>query len=317
MGKPLKFSIISPVYMAEKILPELVNRISIEFQNLQLDFEIILIDDASPDNSWKSIELLCSKHSYVKGIRLSKNFGQHYAITAGIEASQGDLIILMDCDLQDNPKDISLLLEQYKNGYDIVFTKRIERKHNFFKILLSKIYQKSFRVLSDRNFDIDMGSLVLFSSQVRTAFLKVKDQDRLYIQILKWVGFKSAIVSVEHDKRYSGKSSYTFVKMISMAIQGWTFHSEKLLRLSTYMGFSLSLLAIVGIIYILINYYLNGFQSGWASLSVLILFATGVIQLSIGILGIYLGKIFKQVKNRPLYIVEKQLNIVTSHKNKE
>jgi len=308
MKNPLKLSIVSPVYMAQDILHELVKKISEELRILKLDFEIILVEDASPDCSWKKIENLCSQHKFVKGIKLSRNFGQHYAITAGIEASHGDVVVLMDCDLQDSPSNIKLLLEQYHNGYDIIFTKRIERKHSFFKKLLSSIYQKSFRLLSDRNFDVNMGSLVLFSSKVKVAFLKVKDQDRLYIQILKWVGFNSIVVPVHHQERHSGKSSYSFMNMMSMAIQGWTFHSERLLRLSTYMGFTLSLLAIVGIFTIIINYYISGFQSGWASIFVLILFSTGVLQISMGILGLYLGKVFKQVKNRPLYIVEKKLN---------
>ena len=303
-----KISIVSPVYMAESILDELVDRISNEIGNLKLAFEIILVEDASPDNSWRKIEKICLKYDFVKGIKLSRNFGQHYAITAGVEASNGDVVVLMDCDLQDNPSDIKQLLDQYYSGFDIVFTSRIERKHNFFKKALSLVYQKSFRIFSDKNFDINMGSLVLFSSQVRGAFLKVSDQDRLYIQILKWVGFSSTIVRVEHDERHSGKSSYTFVKMMRMAIEGWTSHSEKLLRLSIYMGFTLSVGAIVGILVILISYFTNGFQSGWASIFVLILFSTGVIQFSIGILGIYIGKIFKQVKNRPLYIIEKSMN---------
>jgi polyisoprenyl-phosphate glycosyltransferase len=303
-----KISIVSPVYMAENILDELVDRISNEIGNLKLSFEIILVEDASPDNSWKTIEKICLKHNFVKGIKLSRNFGQHYAITAGVEASNGNVVVLMDCDLQDSPSDIKFLLDQYYNGFDIVFTTRIDRKHNFFKKVLSRIYQKSFRLFSDKRFDVNMGSLVLFSSRVRDAFLKVSDQDRLYIQILKWVGFRSTIVRVEHNERYSGKSSYTFIKMMRMAIEGWTFHSERLLRMSIYMGFTLSVGALIGILFILISYFTNGYQSGWASIFVLILFNTGVIQLSIGILGIYLAKIFKQVKNRPLYIIEETLN---------
>lgn len=160
-----KISIVSPVYMAENIVDELVVRISNEIEKLKLSFEIILVEDASLDNSWKKIEQICSKYHFVKGIKLSRNFGQHYAITAGIEASSGDVVVLMDCDLQDNPSDIKLLLDQYHNGFDIVFTTRIERKHSFFKKALSRVYQKSFRLFSDRNFDINMGSLVLFSSQ--------------------------------------------------------------------------------------------------------------------------------------------------------
>ena len=131
--------------MAENILSELVDRIAAEISLLNLEFEIILVEDASPDNSWKIIELLCKKYDFVKGIKLSRNFGQHYAVTAGIEESKGDLVVLMDCDLQDNPADIRELIDKYHDGYDIVFTKRSKRKHGIIKVFLSFIYQQSFK----------------------------------------------------------------------------------------------------------------------------------------------------------------------------
>lgn len=301
-------SVVSPVYLAEKILPELVSRIAEELNKLQVAYEIILVDDSSPDNSWYQIEKLCTAFPFVKGIKLSRNFGQHYAITAGVAEATGEVVVLMDCDLQDDPADIALLLDEYQKSYQVVFTRRIERKHSPSKKLLSWLYKKSFALLSDKYFDIHTGSLVLFSSQVRSEFLRISDQDRLYIQLLKWVGFKSITVPVKHCERYSGKSSYTFMKMMRLAVQGWTFHSEKLLKFAVYMGFTLSSIALIGILYIVAQYYLTGFQSGWASLAVLLIFSTGVIQLSIGILGIYIGKVFRQVKNRPLYIIEKKVN---------
>ncbi|MDX1628903.1 MAG: glycosyltransferase family 2 protein, partial [Fulvivirga sp.] len=225
----MKLSVISPVYMAEKIVPELVKQVKSAVKGLTEDFEIILVEDGSKDNSWGAIEAECSKDKRIKGIKLSRNFGQHYAITAGINAAVGDNIVLMDCDLQDNPKHIQVLMEKRNEGYEIVFTKRKKRKHGLIKTLNSKIYNALFRIFSDKNYDINIGSLVLFSKRVQKEFLRLKDAERLYIQFLKWLGFETTTVEVEHNPRWEGKSSYNFFKLVKLGIQGWTAHSDKLL----------------------------------------------------------------------------------------
>ena len=301
-------SIVSPVYRAEKIVDKLVERISEEVSKITENFEIVLVEDGSPDNSWEAIERNCQKDERVKGIKLSRNFGQHYAITAGLEYSQGEVTILMDCDLQDDPAHIHLLYQKYKEGYDTVFTKRIGRKHSFFKLIAAKIYNFLFLLFADASYDVNVGSLVLFTDRVRKEFLRIKYKDRLYAQMLKWVGFKQTYVPVEHREREEGTSTYSFFKLLNMAIQGWTSHSDKLLRLSIYIGFTFSLFAFLGIFIIIILYFLQGFQSGWASLVVLNLLSTGLILISIGIAGIYIGKNFEQTKDKPLYIVSKKIN---------
>ena len=301
----MKISVISPVYFGARSISELVSRVHDTFSETEYDYEVVLVDDGSPDNSWEEIEKASKSNPNVVGIKLSRNFGQHYAVTAGIEHASGDLFALIDCDLQDDPKDILRLLEEYKKGYLTVFTKRKGRKHGFFKKLGSKLYLLSFRIFSDSNFDIDVGGLILFDKQVRKEFLKIPDQDRLYVQIFKWIGLSSTTIDVEHHERKHGKSTYSISKMLRLAMQGWTFHSEKLLYLAIYFGFGMAFASLLGISVIIYLYFAQGFQSGWASTFTLILFAIGVIEISIGILGLYLGKIFKQVKNRPLYVVEK------------
>lgn len=306
-NKPL-LSIVSPVYRAEKIVDLLVERIIAEVSKISENFEIILVEDGSPDNSWEAIERNCQKDQRIKGVKLSRNFGQHYAATAGLEVATGELTILMDCDLQDNPAHIHLLYQKHKEGFDTVFTKRLGRKHSFFKLITAKIYNFLFMMFSDRNYDVNVGSLVLFSERVRKEFLRIQDKDRLYIQVLKWVGFNQTYVAVAHDERAEGESSYSFFKLLQMAIQGWTSHSDKLLRLSVYLGFFFSSSAFLAILVIIFLYFYQSFQSGWASLFVLILFSTGLILISIGIAGIYIGKTFEQSKNKPLYIIDKKIN---------
>jgi len=302
-------SIISPVYKAENLVDRLVQEILEGVSAITDNFEIILVEDGSPDLSWKRIVHNCEKESRVKGIKLSRNFGQHYAVTAGIEVAKGEVIVLMDCDLQDNPMHINLLLQKYKEGYDIVFTRRAKRKHPFDKAITAKIYNSLFAIFSDKNYDVNVGSLVMFSRQVRGEFLKIKDKDRLYIQMLKWVGFKHVYLTVEHRERAEGQSSYTFGKLLKMALQGWTSYSDKLLKLSAYIGFFFSSVAFLAALMIVFMYFYHGFQSGWASIFVLILFSSGLILMSIGVAGVYIGKTFEQSKDRPLYIIDQRVNI--------
>ena len=307
-SKP-SISIVSPVYKAEKIVNELVKRLTEEVSKITDSYEILLIEDGSPDESWEKIEQNCAKDKHVKGIKLSRNFGQHYAISAGMEAANGEAIIIMDCDLQDDPKHIHLLYKKFKDEkFDVVFTKRKNRKHSFFKSITSRIYNLLFYFFSDKSFDVNVGTMVLFSERVQSEFNRLKDKDRLYIQLIKWVGFKSSFIIVDHNERFEGSSSYTLPKLVFLALQGWTSHSDKLLRLSIYTGFFLSFCTFFTGIVIGFMYFFKGFQPGWPSLFLALLFSTGLILMSIGIVGIYIGKIFEQVKERPLFIVDKKLN---------
>lgn len=302
-------SVVSPVYKAEKIVDELVRRLSASLSKITDNYEIVLVEDGGGDKSWEKIEENCIKDKKIKGIRLSRNFGQHYAITAGLKEASGDIIVIMDCDLQDDPEHIGKLYNEFNNGYDVVFTKRIGRKHSFFKMVTAKIYNSLFKIFSDKNYDLDVGSMTMISRRVRDEFLKLKDQDRLYIQLLKWVGFRSTYVSVEHRERYEGTSTYSLSKLFVTAIQGWTSYSDKLLRLSIYSGLIISFLSLLAGMSIVLSYFLLKYQPGWPSLIVAILFSTGLILMSIGITGIYIGKIFEQTKERPLYIIDEKLNL--------
>ncbi|MEO8210109.1 MAG: glycosyltransferase family 2 protein [bacterium] len=302
-------SVVSPVYKAENIVDELVKRITEEVSKITDNYEVILVDDGSADNSWNKIKENCLKNKNVKGIKLSRNFGQHFAITAGLKEATGDSIVIMDCDLQDDPCHIKTLFDEFEKGYDVVFTRRIARKHSFFKLITAKIYNSLFTLFSDKNYDLAVGSLTMISSRVKNEFVKLKDQDRLYIQLIKWVGFKSTYVPVEHRERYEGKSTYSISRLFVTAIQGWTSYSDKLLRISIYSGLVISFFSLLVGIYIVVSYFLKSFQPGWPSLIVAILFSTGLILMSIGVTGIYIGKIFEQTKDRPLFIIDKKINL--------
>ena len=303
-------SIISPVYEAENIIIELVRRIEYEIQKITNDYEIILVDDGSTDNSWQVIELLCEKNSKIKGVKLTRNFGQAYAISAGLETSKKNIAIVLDCDLQEDPKYFHQLLKEYNKGFHVVLSNPKKRRHGFLKNLTSKLYYSILNILNDNtNSQISQnGTLSLISRDVINSFLKVNDYHRHYLAIIKWLGFSSTSIIIEQDKRYIGESTYSTKKLIKLAIIGLTSQTDRLLKISIYIGCLFSLFGFFSIVYIVIQYFINGYQTGWPSIVILIIFSTGLILISLGIIGLYIAKIFEQTKKRPLYIIEKHLN---------
>jgi glycosyltransferase involved in cell wall biosynthesis len=302
-------SIISPVYNAELILPELVKRIVISMKGITDNYEIILVEDCGPDNSWLIINELTKSYPKLKGVKLSRNFGQHYAITAGLDCSKGDWVVVMDCDLQDNPVYIKELYNKAQEGHDIVYTIKREREHSTFKNLTAFLFFKIFNYLSEnQSASKAVGSYSILSRKVVNAFLCIKDTHRHYLMVLRTLGFSYAEIEIIHDKRYEGKSSYNLSKLIKHAIDGITSQSDKLLRISITVGFSFCIISLLLACYTLIKYFTHGALPGYTSLTTLLLLSTGLILLSIGIAGIYIGKIFEQSKNRPLYFIDKKVN---------
>jgi dolichol-phosphate mannosyltransferase len=304
-------SVVSPVYKAGNIVDELVRRITAEAEKITDRYEIVLVEDGSPDHSWQKIEENCRQNPKIKGIKLSRNFGQHFAITAGLDHAEGEYVVVMDCDLQDDPGYIHHLLELGMKGNDIVYTMKENRKHGFFKNITASIFNLIFNYLienKDWKSNNNVGAFSLLSRKAVLGFRKYNDYQRHYLMVLRWLGFKSAYLKIEHNKRFEGKSSYSFSKMLMHAINGITSQSDKLLRLNVAAGIIISLLAFCCALIIITLYFTQGFLSGWASLIVTLFFSTGVLLTSIGISGIYIGKTFEQVKNRPKYIVDTILN---------
>lgn len=305
-------SIVSPVYMAEKIIPELVKRIKEEVSKITEHFEIILVEDCGADDSWHCIEEEGKKDQRIKGIKLSRNFGQHHAITAGLSYAQGDYTVIIDCDLQDNPKYILDLYNKAVEGNDIVYTIKKSRKHSFFKNVTAIVFNRIFNYLSENKTskaDKNVGAFSMLSKKVVNSFLMIKDTHRHYLMVLRTLGFQNAYIEIEHENRFEGKSSYSFSKLMKHAINGITSQSDKLLRISVSVGFAMFCLSILWAIYILYKYFTTGLMSGYTSTIVVQLLGTGLILISIGITGIYIGKIFEQTKNRPLFIIDKYSNL--------
>lgn len=308
--KPV-ISIISPVYGGENLVDELIKQLLAVLEPLNLNYEIVLVDDCGPDRSWEKIKENCAKNANIKGIKLSRNFGQHFAITAGIDHAMGDILVIMDCDLQDDPKYIPQMYEKIKEGYDIVYTLKKSRKHSFFKNITASLFNSVFNYLADNRAgksDKNVGAYSMINRKVADAFKAYNDYHRHYLMVLRWLGFKFCYITIEHKERFAGKSSYNLPKLLKHALNGIVSQSDKLLRIFISIGLVISTLSFLSIIGIVVLYFTRGFLSGWASTIVAILFSTGIILTGIGVIGIYLGKTFEQTKNRPRYLIDERLN---------
>lgn len=306
--RPL-LSVVSPVYRAEAIVGELVRQVTAALERITSDFEIVLVEDGSGDASWPAIVAACSADARVRGIKLSRNFGQHFAITAGLEHARGAYVVVMDCDLQDDPAFIPDLYTKALEGYDIVMTAQRNRAHGAVKRTFARMFAGSLQwVGGGQRADWLTGGYSLLSRRAVEALLRFRDVHRHYLSLVRWIGLPVAHVPVVHRPRHSGTSSYNLRRLIRHAIDGWVSHSNRLLYISVALGFSFFVAAIVLVAVIFVVYFLRGFAAGWPSLVVLILICTGSILVSLGVLGIYIGKIFDQVRERPLYVIEEMRN---------
>ena len=306
----MKLSIISPVYKAEELVDELIKRIQISVQKITEDYEVILVEDGSLDHSWEKIEYHCKRDSRIKGLRLSRNFGQHYAITAGLDHCTGDWVVVMDCDLQDQPEEIVKLYNKVLEGYDVVFGRRIRRKDKLLKRFSSKLFYIIFNYLTESKFDNTISNFSIADQKVIENFKKLKEHNRSYPLFIKWMGFVIGFIEVKHVKRLKGKTSYTLPKLVNFAIESIVSQTNKPLNISVKFGLFMSFMSFILVFIMIIKRLLYGVPFfGWASLIVTIFFLGGLILANMGLLGLYIGKIFNETKNRPLYIVKETLGI--------
>jgi len=303
-------SVVSPVYKAEAIVPLLVEQLINCLALITSDYEIILVEDGSPDNSWNEIVKQCTTNKKVKGIKLSRNFGQHYAITAGIEHTNGNWVIVMDCDLQDRPEEIKNLYQKAHEGYDIVLARRIERKDHFFKRVSSKSFYFILSYLTGTSQDPRIANFGIYHRKVIASINKLKEPIRYFPTMVKWVGFNKTIINVEHGKRESGSTTYNWAKLFRLALDIILANSDKPIKLIFKTGFFIALFSLLFGIYILYNYFIHRITvAGYTSLLISIWFIGGMIMFILGLIGLYVGKTFEGVKNRPIYLADIKMNL--------
>jgi glycosyltransferase involved in cell wall biosynthesis len=297
-------SVVIPVYKAEHCLDELYRRLKPELETITSDFEIILVEDCSDDDSWGSIKRLATSDSRVRGIQFSRNFGQHYGITAGLDYSRGDWIVVMDCDLQDRPEEIPRLYAKAQEGFDIVVALRGARQDPFLKRITSWLFYKIFSYLADIEYNGECGNFRIMSRKVVRNINQMREQLRFFGGLVQWMGFSVASVEVRHSERFEGGSTYTITKLWKLASDTIIAYSDKPLRVAVRLGFTMAFASFCYGSYILWRALIHGSAIlGWSSVIVSIYFIGGIIISILGILGIYLGKTFDEVKRRPLYIV--------------
>ena len=305
----MKISVVSPVYHAEKVVSQLVGLIEKNVQEIDMDYEIILVEDGSTDNSWLEIEKIGRLNSKVKALQLSRNFGQHCAITAGLDYASGDWVVVMDCDLQDRPEEIQKLYQKALEGYDIVLASRHKRKDSFFKKLFSKLFYNLLSYLTGYKHDESVANFGIYSKKVIEAVTEMRESVRYFPTMVNWVGFRSTKVNVNHAPREEGKSNYNFKSLFRLAMDIILSHSDKPIRILIKTGGIVSIGAfIIAIIYL--YKWVSGdiFVLGYTSLIVSIWFLSGIIMATLGIVGLYVGKTFEGVRNRPLYIIKETIN---------
>jgi glycosyltransferase involved in cell wall biosynthesis len=305
----IEISIVSPVYRAEALVDKLVERIINSVSKLTDSYEIILIEDCGPDNSWKKIQENCNKYSVVRGVKLSRNYGQQHAIQAGLDASSGKYIITMDCDLQDQPEEIEKLLDKAKKGYEIVVASRKNRQDDFFKKFLSRIFYATLGYLTETKQDRSVANFVCYHRCAVEAMARVKDHNRYYPMLQQLIGFNYSKVEIEHAEREDGKSSYSFSKRLRLAMDTILTFSDKPLRLTVKFGVLLSFFSICLAITMVVLYVFSDVEAeGWASLALLLSFFSGIIISVLGMVGLYVGRTFESVKHRPTYIIHEKIN---------
>lgn len=307
MQPTLVISIVSPVYRAESIVEKLVEEIQSAMEPLSVHYEIVLVDDRSPDNSWVKMKELAQKHEVLKCVRLSRNYGQHPAIMAGLTKAKGEWVVVMDCDLQDNPKEIRRLYEKALEGFEVVLARRVQRQDRFFKKLSSKIFSKVYSYFSGVKYDNEVANFGIYHKKVIQSVLQITDVIKFFPLFVKEVGYNSTAIEVEHGERYAGETTYSLKTLISLAFNTIISFSNKPLKLFVKFGLLVSALAfLVGAFYLYQGLTGQIIVSGYTSLIVSIWFLSGVIITTIGITGIYIGKIFDQTKQRPVFIIDEE-----------
>lgn len=311
-------SVVIPVYRCANCIDELYRRLVATLEDMTFDFEIVLVNDASPDEAWIRIKRLSDKDSRVKGINLSRNFGQHHAITAGIDHASGEWIVVMDCDLQDRPEEIKRLYTKAQEGYDVVFARRYQRQDRLFKRWASKCFYLVLDYFTDNKSDHTVANFSISSRTVVDNYKTMREQHRLYPLFLQWMGFHTAYVNVEHAERFSGKSAYDFRKLLHLAIDSIVAQSNKPLRLSIKFGFSISFGSLLYGLWLMYRYFfLAQPVAGWTSVMVSIYFIGGLLFANLGVLGLYIGKVFDEVKRRPLYVIREKRGFHGEHVDDE
>ena len=302
-------SVVVPVLNEETLIQELIKRVTLNCELITNDYEVIIVDDGSTDNTWLKISEASNLNKKIKGLKFSRNFGHHYALTTGLHETVGEWVVVMDGDLQDRPEVIPDLYKKSQEGYDVVFVSRKNRPERIYYRTLQKIFYWFLKSLSGLNFDSTQANFSIINRKVVDAFKSFPENARFYGSTIMWLGFKRSKIFADHGKRLSGKPSYTLKKRLRLALDIILSFSERPLKFAIGVGVMISIISILVAAWIIYAAITWGYTvTGWTSLIFSIFFFSGIILVFLGIIGIYLGRVFQEVKRRPLFIISERLN---------
>lgn len=313
MTRRVDLSIVSPVYACGACLEELCDRLRTTVTAMRLDFEIILVCDGSPDDSWRRIRELAARDPRIIGVRLARNVGQHCAISAGLEHARGAWTVVMDCDLQDVPEEIPALYAKAREGYDVVFAQRVDRKDFWLKRLSSRAFYRLLGYLTGACYDASTANFGIFSARAIAAVNALPERGRFFPLMVRWAGYPAAVVAVRHAPRAAGCTTYTFGKLLGLAVEIVLAYSDKPLRLVAKAGVGLALVAFALAAWSVYR-FLHGdvAVAGYTSIIASIWLLGGAIVFCIGIVGLYIGRMFNDIKQRPYYTVDETVNLAST-----
>ncbi|MCM3029413.1 MULTISPECIES: glycosyltransferase family 2 protein [unclassified Niallia] len=305
-NEKVKYSIVIPVFNEEEVIEHTYERIKTVMKNADGNYELLFINDGSRDRSVEILLNLSEQDNRIKIVDFSRNFGHQIAITAGMDYALGDAIVIIDADLQDPPELILEMIQKWKEGYDVVYAKRTARKgETFFKKQTASAFYRTLRAMTEIEIPIDTGDFRLIDRKVCNQMKNIHEKNRFVRGLVSWVGFKQSAVEYERDERFAGETKYPLKRMLKLSLDGITSFSYKPLKLANYLGASLS---VIGFVYMLIVLYQKLFTTttvtGWSSIIVIQLFFSGITLMMLGVIGEYIGRIYDEAKDRPLYIVK-------------
>ncbi|WP_093672078.1 glycosyltransferase family 2 protein [Sporolactobacillus nakayamae] len=306
MAMTVKFSIVVPVFNEEKVIYESYKRLKTVMDRTYERYELLFVNDGSRDRTSELLNYISEGDTNVKVIEFSRNFGHQIAITAGMDYATGQAVVVIDADLQDPPELILKMIEKWKEGFDVVYGKRVERKgETFFKKITAALFYRTLRMSTDIDIPLDTGDFRLIDRHVCDEMKRIPEKNRFIRGLVSWVGFKQTAIEYVRDERLAGETKYPLKKMLKLSVDGLTSFSYKPLKLATYGG---ALLSIAGFVYMIVALALKLFTSntvpGWTSLIVIQLLFSGFTLFILGVMGEYIGRIYDETKDRPLYIIK-------------
>jgi dolichol-phosphate mannosyltransferase len=301
----MKTSIIIPIYNEEGNINKLYERLKSLIKNINSEFEFIFINDGSKDQSIQLIKLIASKDSDVKFINFSRNFGHQIAVTAGLDKSTGDRIVIIDADLQDPPELIIDMFNKMDDGYEVVYAKRKARKgESWLKKFTAKMFYRILKSITSVNIPVDTGDFRIMDRKIVDALKEMPEQQKFLRGQISWIGFNQTYIEYERNERFAGETGYTYKKMIRFALDGITSFSNFPLKFASICGFVVSGIAFIVMLYALYSRFISkDYIEGWTSIIISVLFLGGIQLISIGIIGEYISRLSSNVRNRPLYII--------------